>query len=70
LKKQVKKLDETIAQNVAADQQNARKIEILQSVKGVGQVSLSTFVAELPELGALNRNQISKLVGVAPIGSG
>ena len=66
-KKQVKELDELISQSVAADQQNARKIEILQSVKRVGKVSISTFVAELPELGTLNRNQISKLVGVAPM---
>lgn len=69
LKKQVKTLDGLIAQHVAADQENSRKIEILQSVKGIGAVSISTFVAELPELGVLNRNQISKLVGVAPINS-
>jgi transposase len=28
---------------------------------------VSTIVAELPELGKLNRNQIAKLVGVAPL---
>ena len=33
----------------------------------MGVVTVSTFVAELPELGALNRGQISKLVGVAPM---
>jgi len=49
------------------DEKNARKIEILQSVKGVGAVSVSTLVAELPELGKLNRGQIAKLVGVAPM---
>lgn len=67
LKTQVKTIDESIAKCVAADQKNARKIEILQSVKGVGVVSISTFIAELPELGELNRGQISKLVGVAPM---
>ena len=46
---------------------NARKIEILDSVKGLGPVSISTFLAELPELGKLNRGQIAKLVGVAPM---
>ena len=50
-----------------ADQKNARTIEILRSVKGIGPVAVSTFVAELPELGMLNRGQISKLVGVAPM---
>ena len=44
-----------------------RKVEIMQSVKGIGPVAISTFVTELPELGELNRGQIAKLVGVAPI---
>ncbi len=67
LKKQVEEVDERISQAVATDEKNARKIEILQSVKGVGPVSVSTLVAELPELGELNRGQIAKLVGVAPM---
>lgn len=67
LKKQTEMIDRLIEETVASDQKNARKIEILQSVKGVGAVSVSTLVAELPELGALNRGQIAKLVGVAPM---
>ena len=39
----------------------------MQSVKGLGPVSVSTFLAELPELGKLNRGQIASLVGVAPM---
>ena len=69
LKKPVKTLDGLIARQIAADQQNARKIEILQSVKGIGPVAIGTFVAELPELNALHRHEISKLVGVAPMNS-
>lgn len=41
--------------------------EILQSVKGLGPVNVSTLIAELPELGKLNRQQVAMLVGVAPI---
>lgn len=67
LKKQVQEIDSRISRSVAGDEKNARKIEILQSVKGVGAVSVSTLVAELPELGTLNRGQIAKLVGVAPM---
>jgi transposase len=33
----------------------------------VGPVSCSSLLADLPELGTLNRHQISKLVGVAPL---
>ena len=60
-------MDEQIATSIEADQLNARKVEILQSVKGLGPVTVSTFVAKLPELGQLNRQQVAKFVGVAPI---
>ena len=42
------------------------KDELLQSVPGVGPVLSTTLLAELPELGKLNRKQIAALVGVAP----
>ena len=34
---------------------------------GVGPVLVATLLAEMPELGALDRRQIASLVGVAPI---
>ena len=40
---------------------------LLDSVKGVGPVTMLTLTAALPELGSLGRRQISKLVGVAPL---
>ena len=67
LKSQLKTIDEQIKQAVANDKTNERKVEILSSVKGVGPVAVSTFIAELPELGELNRQQVAKLVGVAPL---
>ena len=67
LQKQVKTLDDRLAKCVKDDTANARKVEILDSVKGIGPVAISTFLAELPELGELNRGQIAKLVGVAPM---
>ena len=41
--------------------------DLLVSVPGVGKVTLRTLIAELPELGHLNRRKIAALVGVAPI---
>lgn len=41
--------------------------KILQSSKGVGPVLSRTLLAKLPELGTLNRRQVAKLVGVAPL---
>lgn len=40
--------------------------DLLRSVPGVGPVLCRTLLAELPELGTLNRRQIAALVGVAP----
>jgi transposase len=43
------------------------KDEILRSVPGVGRITAYTLLADLPELGTLNRKQIAALVGVAPL---
>lgn len=68
LKKQLKTIDDRLAKSIKqAAGESQRKVEILESVKGVGPVAISTFLAELPELGSLNRAEIAKLVGVAPI---
>jgi len=42
------------------------KSELLRSVPGVGRVVATTLLAELPELGTLNRRQVGALVGVCP----
>lgn len=39
----------------------------LATVPGVGPVTSRTLVAELPELGQLDRQKIAALVGVAPV---
>jgi len=41
--------------------------DLLKSVPGIGSVISRTVLAELPELGSLNRKQIAALVGVAPL---
>src|ERR1700722_13383562 len=40
--------------------------ELLRSVPGVGKGFSSTLLAQLPELGMLNRKQIAALAGLAP----
>lgn len=42
------------------------KTEIMQSIPGVGRVTATTFLADLPEIGSLSRREISALVGVCP----
>ncbi len=43
------------------------KASLLKSVPGIGRITASTFLAMLPELGTLNRQEIAALVGVAPL---
>ena len=45
----------------------SRKDKLLQSIPGVGKVMARTLLADMPEIGALSRKQISALAGVAPL---
>lgn len=57
-------LDKAIAQAMAdADSERAER---LRKVPGIGPVTAATLIAFLPELGQLERRQITALVGVAP----
>ena len=57
-------------QEIQAKIQNAEiwreKDDLLQTVPGIGKVTSSTLLIELPELGQVNRKKIGALVGVVP----
>jgi transposase len=40
--------------------------DLLRSARGIGPITSAALIAELPELGRLNRRAIASLVGVAP----
>ena len=67
LKTQLKELDQQLEKLLSERAKTDPNVNILQSVPGVGAVTTSTLIAELPELGQLNRGEIAKLVGVAPL---
>ena len=48
------------------EEHHAELAKLLRSVKGIGRISAAMLIAQLPELGRLNRRQIGALVGVAP----
>ena len=64
---QISLLDDQIEQTIAASESLTQRQNILCSTPGVGPATAGTLLAELPELGRLNRQEIAKLVGVAPI---
>jgi transposase len=48
-------------------QHHAKLAQALASVPGIGAASVAVLLAELPELGKLDRRRIAALVGVAPL---
>jgi transposase len=67
LKEEKKILDEQIQQFLAEQEAWQEQMEILKSTPGVGMVTTATLLAELPELGKMDRKKIAALVGVAPM---
>lgn len=67
LQKQVGKVDDDLGGTLRRSGVAPETVSLLQSVPGIGAVVTATLVAGMPELGRLNRQQISALAGVAPM---
>ena len=67
LKRQLEDVDDDLQRVVRNSPLWRGKDDLLQSVPGIGPVTSRTLLAELPELGRLNRREIAALVGVAPL---
>lgn len=66
LEKQITELNLAIAELIESDDDWRHTAELIVSTPGIGATTAATLIAELPELGQLNRAQIASLVGVAP----
>ena len=66
LEKELSALDVLIGDQIRGSPVWAEKEDLLASVPGVGKTIARTLIADLPELGSLNRRQIAALVGLAP----
>jgi transposase len=67
LRAERREISRLIGQTIAGDRDLAATATLLQSMPGVGPMLVATLLAQLPELGTLDRRQIASLVGVAPI---
>jgi len=67
LKEEKKRLQEQIEQFLQEQKGWQEQREILSSAPGVGNVTTATLLADLPELGKMDRKKIAALVGVAPM---
>ena len=66
LEQRLKSKDDQLQRELKNSPAWRERDDLLRSVPGVGRVLSLTLLAELPELGHLNRREIAKLVGVAP----
>jgi transposase len=67
LRKRVKRIERDIDGAVRGSELWRHKDELMDSVPGVGPTLRASVLAWLPELGQLNRGEVGKLVGVAPL---
>src|ERR1700745_3258047 len=66
IKKKIEKLDLLIKEHIEPSPRLSAKAEKLTSIKGVGLRRAALLLAQMPELGQLNRREVAALVGVAP----
>ena len=67
LQQELSELEQDLDQSIRGTPAWRERDELLRSVPGLGNVVARTLIADLPELGRLDRKQIAALVGVAPL---
>jgi len=65
-KQQIKELDYTIRVLIKSNDTLCQAYKMLQDMCGIGPITASSLLADLPELGRIGNKSISSLVGVAP----
>jgi transposase len=64
---EIESIETMITDIISSDPNMQNKIDHISSVPGVGKTTAAVLMADLPELGTLNRKQIAALIGVAPM---
>ena len=67
LDSQLKELDDELGRRLRKSPLWRERESLLKSVPGIGPVTIMSLLADLPELGTLDRRSIAALVGVAPL---
>lgn len=66
LEKEIKKIDDQISKHIAKDETLNQKVNLLESIPGIGKATAGLLVSFVPELGKLANNKIAALIGVCP----
>jgi transposase len=65
--RQIRSLETEIAAHIAGDPLWRELDRAFRSIKGVADRTVARLMADLPEIGALSKKAVAKLVGLAPI---
>lgn len=65
--RQIQHIEREIHRTLASDPKTQHRADLLQSVKGIGLIRSALLIADLPELGTIDRKKIAMLAGLAPI---
>jgi transposase len=67
LRQEAKELDQLLRQTIRAHPTLVADAALLTSMPGCGPILAATLLAEMPELGALDRRKVAALAGLAPV---
>lgn len=67
LDKRIAEIESNLGKRLRESDLWRTKDDLLRSIPGVGDITSRTMLGSCPELGSLNRREIAKLVGVAPL---
>ena len=66
LEKQILEIEQGIEDTINNNDEMSLKAQRMRPIKGLGQVTVSTLLAVMPEIGSLSRQEVAALAGVAP----
>lgn len=67
LRREIERIEAAIAQVIASSEELRGRAALLRTAPGVGPVSATALLAEMPELGTLTPRQVAALAGLAPM---
>lgn len=67
IEQQIQQVERQLRDQITRTPELKQKADQLISVPGIADTTATMLIAEVPELGQLNRRQIAALIGVAPI---
>ena len=67
IKEHISAIDLACEDIIKSDHVLSERAQILNSIPGIGPIATMTMLAEMPELGSMNKRQTASLAGLAPI---